>query len=371
MAPDVPSSPQLLQPGSSTSSRRPSHSVTMPPPASPFSHSMQSPNIQGMTTADASIPVRQSRPLSAAELHLEMEKEQEAVVNRLTRELSALRAQHSASMASNASQSSSASNTPSILPIDPNDPIPIHQLTGPTHPTPSRRHRSSSTASSRSITTPSTSTSSAVSTAQPPLAPPVGVSQASADRAAAAGNLSRNPSVRSTSGTSTPARPSIDYSSSSGFPNLAPHRPSISQATSFNSVAGSTIAHVGSPNPGVSSPSQQYADAASARSELDIVKAENESLRQRIRSLERALRARRESSQSDANHTGRDRSSSRQGLNVSAWAAGTSVAGPRERSESQSTTASSRPGIAGEDRDDVVKVGESAATVGIGARNII
>lgn len=52
-------------------------------------------------------------------------------------------------------------------------------------------------------------------------------------------------------------------------------------------------------------------------------------------------------------------------MNVSAWAAGTTVAGPRERSESQSTTASSRPGITPEDRDDVIKVGESAANVGI------
>jgi len=36
--------------------------------------------------------------MTPAEMHLELEKEQEAVVNRLTRELSALRA-HSASVA--------------------------------------------------------------------------------------------------------------------------------------------------------------------------------------------------------------------------------------------------------------------------------
>lgn len=52
-------------------------------------------------------------------------------------------------------------------------------------------------------------------------------------------------------------------------------------------------------------------------------------------------------------------------MSVSAWAAGTTVAGPRERSESQSTTASSRPGVTTEDRDDVIKVGESAANEGI------
>lgn len=393
MVPDVnsssvPSSPQLLQPNSNMSSRRPSHSTNMAPPSAPFVHAMQSPSMSAMTTADASIPVRQPRPLSAAELHLEMEREQEAVVceypilfittsrsrltrcltqvNRLTRELTALRAQHSASVVSNASQNSSASNTPSLLPIDPNDTIPTHQLTGPTHPTPSRRHRSSSTASSRSIMTPSTTASSAVSTTQQSSAPLGGFSQASADRAAAAGTISRNPSIRSTSGTSTPARPSIDYTNASAFQTLAPPRPSISQNTSFNSVAGSTTANVGSPNPSFSTPNQNYADAATARSELEIVKAENEGLKQHIRRLERALRTRRESSQSDVvSNTGRDGSSSRQGMNVSAWAAGTTVAGPRERSESQSTTASSRPGITPEDRDDVIKVGESAANVGI------
>src|ERR1700710_2866801 len=38
-------------------------------------------------------PVRHPRPLTAADLHLQLEKEQEAVVNRLTRELSVLRQQ--------------------------------------------------------------------------------------------------------------------------------------------------------------------------------------------------------------------------------------------------------------------------------------
>lgn len=33
-----------------------------------------------MTTADSQIPIRHPRPLTAAELHLELEKEQEAVV---------------------------------------------------------------------------------------------------------------------------------------------------------------------------------------------------------------------------------------------------------------------------------------------------
>ncbi|KAF1841898.1 uncharacterized protein K460DRAFT_293554 [Cucurbitaria berberidis CBS 394.84] len=82
----------------------------------------------------AGVPMRHPRPMTPAEMHLELEKEQEAVVNRLTRELSALRA-HSASVASttsNATDSSAAHAEAS---------------TGPMHPTSSRRHRSSSSVS--------------------------------------------------------------------------------------------------------------------------------------------------------------------------------------------------------------------------------
>jgi hypothetical protein len=81
--------------------------------------------------------MRHPRPMTPAEMHLELEKEQEAVVNRLTRELSALRA-HSASVASTESITSSA--TSNVL--DAADPHPTA-----IHPTSSRRHRSSSSVS--------------------------------------------------------------------------------------------------------------------------------------------------------------------------------------------------------------------------------
>jgi hypothetical protein len=48
------------------SSRRPSHGADGPSGI--------------MSTADANMPMRHPRPLTAAELHLELEKEQEAVV---------------------------------------------------------------------------------------------------------------------------------------------------------------------------------------------------------------------------------------------------------------------------------------------------
>lgn len=88
-----------------------------------------------MASADSTgLPMRHPRPMTPAEIHLELEKEQEAVVNRLTRELSALRA-HSASVASTTSSAADSAVTHA------------ESLTGPTHPTSSRRHRSSSSVS--------------------------------------------------------------------------------------------------------------------------------------------------------------------------------------------------------------------------------
>ncbi|KAJ4313655.1 hypothetical protein N0V94_006825 [Neodidymelliopsis sp. IMI 364377] len=118
---------------------------TLPPSASQHTHAFPplSPNLP---SADAgNVPMRHPRPMTAAEMHLELEKEQEAVVNRLTRELSALRA-HSASVAS--TTSSVASN---VL-LDVTDPSgsAAHSgapLQGATHPPSSRRHRSSSSVS--------------------------------------------------------------------------------------------------------------------------------------------------------------------------------------------------------------------------------
>ncbi|KAK5118075.1 hypothetical protein LTR62_004121 [Meristemomyces frigidus] len=335
------------------------------------------------------VPLRHPRPLTAAELYLECEKEQEAVVNRLTRELTALRAQ-SASVASNASHSSTSTSA-SLLPIDISDPNPTHQMTGATHPTPSRRHRSSSSVSTRSIPTPSTSISgtgsgiaSTHAQAGSTTTVPIGAqSQASADRAAAAGSsLSRQPSV-SASGASTPARQSLDIARHGGPTPVSlytlPYRPSLSRETSHAStqaLAGIPIPHTQpspaqSPGASVHSAMQHYADTAAYRTEMEIVKAENDMLRQRVRALERALHTRRrDSSQSDvARSELLNRPHSTTGglaspAGVAVWAGGVGgVAGPRERSESQSTTASSRRGPA---MDEEVKVGESAQSAGIG-----
>ncbi|KAK3686505.1 hypothetical protein LTR37_019752 [Vermiconidia calcicola] len=418
MAPDInslPASPraeraQTSRTYSNTASRRPSQQM-LPPlaPAATASHYIPTHRSPVLNSNEVvGLPLRHPRPLTAAELYLECEKEQEAVVNRLTRELTALRAQ-TASVTSNTSHSSTSTSA-SLLPIDISDPNPTHQMTGATHPTPSRRHRSSSSLSTRSIpNTPSTSVSatgsgttnmSTQAQAGTAGAPGHGVSQASADRTAAAGgpggNLSRQPSITA-SGTSTPARQSLDIPRPSVASYTLPHRPSLSRDPSYISqatTASSTAAHAGTPSP--LSPAQSvttphYADTAAYRSEMEIVKAENDSLRQRVRALERALQARRrDSSNSDVARPDlgstprmtRDRESfpsptthfaslaspePRSSGGVAAWAGSDGgvggVAPPRERSESQSTTASSRRGMVVEDE---VRFGESAGSVGTG-----
>jgi hypothetical protein len=141
---------------------------------------------------------------------------------------------------------------------------------------------------------------------------------------------------------------------------------------------------------------QHYTDTAAYRSEMELVKAENDSLRQRVRALEQALHTRRrDSSTSQADSRVADATTMRAtrerevggispsatspntttaaAAGIAAWAAGNGgvrgVAGPRERSESQSTTASSRRGLVGGGvlvGEDEVRFGESAGNVGIG-----
>ncbi|KAI6789692.1 hypothetical protein KC363_g7802 [Hortaea werneckii] len=381
-----------------------------------------------MSGSEHGLPVRHPRPMTAAEMYLECEKEQEAVVNRLTRELTALRAR-SASVASNTSHSSNSTGA-SLLPVDISDPNPAHQMTGPTHPTPSR-DRSSSSVSGRSVPA-STNGAAPVPGSGVPTAstqthagsttntmPTGSVSQASADRAAAAsGGLSRQPSV-SASGGSTPARSSLDLArqgamSNSGTLYTLSHRPSLSRDPSYASARDTVSVHAQAGTPSSSSapiiphplpsPAQSPGASASAaaapamqsyidptahyRTEMDIVKAENEMLRHRVKTLERALRARRrDSSQSDASARPADLnnritssygvvpiSGGRESLvsspaGVAAWAAGDGgvggVAGPRERSESQSTTASSSRRAVGVAEEEV-RVGESAGSGGVG-----
>lgn len=127
----------LASPGGTVQASSHPHTHAFPP-LSPGPTSYMHSNAAAVDDA-SSVPMRHPRPMTAAELHLELEKEQEAVVNRLTRELSALRA-HSASVASTTSLSSSVADS-SIAHVD------GLVTSGSMHPTSSRRHRSSSSVS--------------------------------------------------------------------------------------------------------------------------------------------------------------------------------------------------------------------------------
>ncbi|KAB2580049.1 hypothetical protein BFW01_g2492 [Lasiodiplodia theobromae] len=215
---------------------------------------------------EAGVPMRHPRPLTAAELHHELELEQEAVVNRLTRELSALRA-HSASVASSVSSTSTSAHPHSsnAFLFEATDPSAVHAgaLTGPTHPTASRRHRSSS----------------------------------------------------SVSRASQPHRWSVS-SQNQGQGQAPPLQQTDGAGSGVISGASSTYAAgVGmarSPSLGVgTSAAARFEEAALHRQELEEAKKENELLRKRIRDLEAELRGRRSSGGPPATASPREISQSR------------------------------------------------------------
>ncbi|KAI9839799.1 MAG: hypothetical protein M1837_001998 [Sclerophora amabilis] len=258
-------------------------------------------------------PLRHPRPLTASELHMQVEKEQEGVavqVNRLQRELSQLRAQQSASVASTASSTSRG------LPDTQDSSIGSHSFSGPTHPATSQRrhHRSSSSTSSRSITTPDGS-SAGWSTAGITGSIPSGAAvQIPADRAHR-GSPTRQNSMTSSrrSGASSPAISSARSSFQQGdpFPVYHPHRQSITSLhpSTQHAVSGSPSQTL-SPDQATASSSltgvatTRYEETAQHRGELEAVKRENDSLRRRIRELERLVSSRRPSA------AGSDRSTS-------------------------------------------------------------
>jgi hypothetical protein len=225
-------------------------------------------------TSTAQGPLRHPKPLTPSDLHLVLEKEQEAMVNRLTRELSLLRQQ----TASVNSTTSSASNL--------TEPDGLHaspSLGSSTTPHVSRRQRSSSSLSSH---TPATQGAQAASVSG--IAPSRDASHPlrSTDHSLPRTIRSREPSV-------TSRRPSVgslcsfsqyphgDQLSHFGSPSIYPHRTSISQTHLGLSNATNSMA--------------RYEEATIHRSELESMKRENEQLRRRVRELENTLKKQKES----------------------------------------------------------------------------
>ncbi|KAG6005605.1 hypothetical protein E4U43_000567 [Claviceps pusilla] len=298
-------------------------------------------------------PLRHPRPLTAAELHMQLEKEQEAVVNRLTRELSLLRAAQNASVVSNASSTSA--------PASAHDPVTESSvLSGSrfTIPTSRRHHRNSSTASQNLDRQQLASSHE---------------SRYPVPRPAQSISLSRQSSHSRISRTNSPGpQQSSTLDPSSYFHSQrVPHASSVS----VNSVAATpgSLGYGDQMSPGLMPATSRYEETAFYRNELETAKKENETLKRRIRELERMMHSRRAG---DMSRPRSDSVSTTASMNVGP-SGGASIAGPRdnavagpqrpdrERGMTTQSITSASGGVAVGVPDDEVKVGESAASAGV------
>lgn len=296
----------------------------------------------------ASMPTRHPRQLTAAELHVELEKEQEAIVNRLTRELSLLRTHHNASVVSNTSSGHSAAGDPPLAP----DSQPLLSGSGFSIPSSTGRqhHRTYSNTSQRSQTANigSGTTSVVGITAPAPIRPQ-------------APNLSRQNSTASRrSRNNSPGPHSLPHSythSHLADPALASYFQQ--RAPPPHAVPGATPSSASEFSPGILPGTSRYEETAFHRTELEAVKRENEALKRRIRELERTVRERRAS---DASRGRSESVSTTASMSIPAGGgggmaiAGRRDGGGRDRVVSTLSLASSL---------DEVRVGESAASAGL------
>ncbi|KAI2628712.1 hypothetical protein GGR54DRAFT_359931 [Hypoxylon sp. NC1633] len=412
--PPAPISPTLnILPSNQQAVNRASFSSLPSPPLS-GNHGMPPTSVPGQDNTGVGAgpgPLRHPRPLTAAELHSQLEQEQELLVNRLTRDLTMLRAAQNSSVASNASSASASTSADLTHPYHFSD---THLLSGPGFPLPTtsadrRHHRTGSTASTRSLNQSVTASQGSVP-APIPIPPPHSGSAASVLEAArnprGAPGMSRQNSTashRSSSRNRSPhpyQHPSTSvgssYSQSHGFPHEygAGYFPRgyASSSTSVAATPGSEL------SPGLLPATLRYEETAHYRQELEMAKRENESLKRRVKELERVLRERRPSDASRGSG-GRDRSDSASTTSVNTTASiagsttaiagstttrvnvsgatgiggvvggGTNIAGDRrgerrafERGMSTLSTAGS---IGTGVPEDELKVGESAASAGL------
>ncbi|KAK1988133.1 hypothetical protein LZ30DRAFT_818459 [Colletotrichum cereale] len=297
-------------------------------------------------------PIRHPRPITASDLHMQLEKEQEAVVNRLTRELQLLRTAQNASVVSNAS-STSASNT--------TEAPDTHLLSGTAFSTPSvpsnssrRHHRTASNASTRSQTAVAGSaTASAASMSAPRPA-----------------NPGRQDSVASRhSLSSSPAPPQHHLDLSAGGLTYFQQQRLPQQQTGGTSVAHTPGGSESQLSPGLMPTTSRYEETALHRQELENAKKENEALKQRIRDLEKLVRektaGRERSGSTSSAATGTTTSG---GVGVGVATGGAGIAGPRRpggERERSLTTMSVASSVAVGVPDEELQVGESAASSGL------
>lgn len=262
--PQQPEPEPSLTSSSSTTQRTPQAMAPPPMPVTAMSSTIASePTGAGLGPG----PLRHPRPMTAADLHLVLEKEQEAVVNRLTRELTLLR-QQTASVASTASSTSTGLTD---------------ALESSVYPTSSRQHRSSSNLSSH-IPPGSAALAASVSSIAPSRDSALPSSRPSGEFSRV--GRSREPSVTS------PRQPISPYGEV-GF-----QAQSQGQQSHRSSVSHSHSAYPPEARRSVSISStagNRFEETAQHRAELEAVRRENDMLRRRVRELEQNLRAYRDS----------------------------------------------------------------------------
>lgn len=292
-------------------------------------------------------------------------------VNRLTRELDLLRQTQNASVVSNTSSTSAGASTSGAeIPIIPDGRQ--HLLSGSGFSIPSssgRRHtRSGSSASARSIA----ATTGSASVAGGPGAASTSVVNITAPAPIRPGApaLSRQDSTQSHSRQSLSSSPAHASSWASSHLIDAAHAGYFPQRSHPGATGGTTTVPFVSSTSGVGetmSPSMmpatsRYEETAFYRQELDSVKRENETLKRRIRDLERMVRERRTS---DASNRPRSDSVSTT-ASVHVAGTGTSITRPRnERVTSMLSTTGSVTSVAVGVPEDEIKPGESAASAGL------
>ncbi|KAM5346451.1 hypothetical protein ACJ41O_009456 [Fusarium nematophilum] len=352
-APPVSASPSLNILPSNQSAVNQSQSPSLPSPvltaSQPPAHAASAGPMSGPEpgVGPGPGPLRHPRPLTAAELHLQLEKEQEAVVNRLTRELSLLRAAQNASVVSNTSSTSAANST--------HDAVADQSLlSGSGFSIPTARHQRTSSTTSQSFGNQQLSSSyeARIHAPRPSHGTPLSRQNSSASRR---------------SQTNSPG-PQHSLDPSSYFQHQRMPAPTSIPPSSMGAAPGSLGEQL---SPGMMPATMRYEETAFYRHELETAKRENDALKRRIRELERQVRQRRAS---DASRPRSESVSTTASLSVTP-AGGASIAGPRdggltrpERERERGMTTQSVMSVASVGvgvPEEELKVGESAASSGV------
>ncbi|PYH47594.1 uncharacterized protein BP01DRAFT_421877 [Aspergillus saccharolyticus JOP 1030-1] len=269
--------PTFSSPLSSRRSSQAMTSLALSPILNPSAASMM-PSAGDQETSQAAAvsgPLRHPKPLTPSDIHSMLEQEQEAMVNRLSRELSLLR-QQTASVASTTSSTSTTLN-------DPMDSLHNSQYSiNPTVPTTSRRHRSSSSLSSSYIPAVQgsrTGSGFGIAPSRETQLPQTRTDSARSGR-------SREPSLTSRQSDTASSQLHIPASDQLS-PSLGsyPHRNSLPQQRS----------------PVI--PPSRHEELHAQREEVDLLKRENETLRRRVQELEHILRNCREQERAKADQS--------------------------------------------------------------------